>query len=330
MCSARRAGSYRIGMSTPLFSPSLRPLRALSALALALLAACGGTVDLNEGAGSTGGGTGSGSGGAGGAGPGASPASVRVAHLFPDLGAFDLCAGTEAAPALAARGLQGGLGFTQVSGYLSAAPSGAAWRLVPPGLGCDSPEALPLSFTWPAGAEIEGARVTLVPFQITGGNSKEVVTFAYLDQPINDQYGINLRVLDFLTNPDNPQAPTVTVDVLERSVGEQAPSPLFWSLAFGTLPEASPMGEVSAAGYVHKPQIELGELHIVPAWVGVPLVTAGGVPIPPGEGNAYGVGSVFVAGRALDGSARVVVCVDDLPAEEALSGCTVLTPTPMK
>ena len=142
--------------------------------------------------------------------------------------------------------------------------------------------------------------MTLVPFQITGESSKEVVTFAYLDQPINDQYGINLRVLDFLTNPDNPQAPTVTVDVLERSVGEQAPSPLFWSLAFGALPEASPMGEVSAAGYVHKPQIELGELHIVPAWVGAPLITAGGVPIPPGEGNAYGVGSVFVAGRALD------------------------------
>ena len=78
--------------------------------------------------------------------------------------------------------------------------------------------------------------------------------------------------------------------------------------AFGEQPRE--MGE----RLFHK--IELGELHIVPAWVGAPLITAGGVPIPPGEGNAYGVGSVFVAGRALDGSARVVVCIDDLPAEE--------------
>ena len=130
--------------------------------------------------------------------------------------------------------------------------------------------------------------------------------------------------------PRDPSAPSsVLAEATLRTPSRQSMAPKKPSGGDETL-QMTAAALLSAAGEVYADQIELGELHIVPAWVGAPLITAGGVPIPPGEGNAYGVGSVFVAGRALDGSARVVVCIDDLPAEEALSGCTVLTPTPMK
>jgi hypothetical protein len=98
---------------------------------------------------------------------------------------------------------------------------------------------------------------------------------------------------------------------------------VFPMLDFAAVPGDSPMGPVTTAGFVHTPYVEVGLRTVSADCAFVPLRTSAAVPTPPGaEGNAYGVGSIFVAG-GFDGSGRVIVCADDAPAQGALSDCTV-------
>jgi hypothetical protein len=293
-----------------------RALSFLAAVSLALLPACGGTVETQSPIAST---SAAGSGGAASSGdPTVGPASVRFANFSAWLAPFDVCAGAEGGGLLAASGLGGGLAFGQVSRYLPA-PPGAVWTLVPAGAACSDAAGIALTIPWPAGAE--AARVTVVPWE-DPSFEPQVTAFAYLDEPLDDQYGINLRVLDFLLfNTQDSAAPVIGVAQL-AGAGQDA-AQLFQALHFAAVPTVSPMGPVTAAGFVHTPYVEVGLLAVSPdAYVG-PLETTAPVPVPPGaEGNAYGVASIFVAGGITDMTARVIVCADDAPAEGGLSRCT--------
>src|SRR5262245_4801826 len=110
---------------------SLRFLAWIPAAALALLPACGGTVEVPDVDGPT-----------------SSTASVRFAHLSSKLAPFDVCAGTDGEALLATDGLAQGLQFGDVSRYLDAAPPGAAWTLVPVGASCSDPAGVSLSIAW--------------------------------------------------------------------------------------------------------------------------------------------------------------------------------------
>jgi hypothetical protein len=288
-------------------------LSFLAAVALALLPACSGAVETQSITGSTGSSSAASSGG-----PAVAPASVRFANFSVWLEPFDVCAGAEGGGLLAASGLGGGLAFGQVSRYLPA-PPGAAWTLVRAGTACSDPAGIALAIPRPVGAET--ARVTVVPWE-RPSFVPQVTAFAYLDEPYNDQYGINLRVLDFLLyNTQDSAAPLISVYIYQQ----QDPVQLFSSLQFAAVPSASTMGPVTAAGFVHTPDVEVGRLEVdTSADVHSPLVqTTAPVPVPPSaQGTGYGVVSIFVAGGLQDKTARVIVCADDSPAEEALSSCT--------
>ena len=304
---------------------SSRSPRAAGVACLLLLAACGGTVERAAGGTTTGGTTTTASSSAatsssGGAGTPA--AQVRFANLAASSpGPFDVCAdaGPEAG-LLAAQGLTLGLGFGEVSSYLAPVP-GAAWRLVTPGSPCSEATSVPLAIDWPPGSE--GARVTVVPRPSSWG--VWAGAYAFVDEPVNDQYGVNLRALDFLgLGPSGSSKTTMTV--LQQGAGDPQAAVLFSELAFASVPTLSASGTVTSAGFVHTPYVSVGELVVVPnAYLG-PLTFPGDVPIPGGEGNAYGVGSIFLAGAIGDGSARAVVCDDNSPAQGALSSCTVRAP----
>ena len=286
-------------------------LSFLAAVSLALLPACGGTVEAQSTSGSTGSSSAASSGG-----PAVGPASVRFANFSTWLAPFDVCAGAAGGGLLAASGLGGGLAFGQVSRYLPATP-GAVWTLVPAGAACSDPAGIPLAIPWPAGAD--SGRVTVVPWESPSFVPK-VKAFAYLDEPLDDQYGINVRVLDFLLyNTQDSAAPGISVSQ-QGADGAQ----LFQSLHFAAVPTTSQMGPVTAAGFVHTPYVEVGLLEVVPDAYIAPLGTKAPVSVPPGaEGNAYGVASIFVAGGLTDMTARIIVCADDAPAEGALSTCTI-------
>jgi hypothetical protein len=285
--------------------PFVHAARAAAVL-LALAPTCGGTVETAAGATS---------GGATTTGPAPAPASVRFANLSPQLPAFDVCTGAGSA-LLAADGLAAGLDFGQVSRYLPA--SSGAWAMVAPGGSCASPSAVPLPIAWPAGAE--HGRVTVVPWR----GAQETTAYAFLDQPENDGYGIDLRVLDFMESPVSG----ASLYVLHQGDGDTAPKTLFSSLTFAAVPTHSALGAVTPAGFVHTPYLAVGDLTVVPDLYIAPVSIPGDVPIPSAQGHAYGVGSIFLAGGFDGGSARAVVCADDAPAAGALSSCTVLAQAP--
>jgi hypothetical protein len=294
-----------------------------AALLLALVPACRGKVE--KAAASAGGGsTTGGSSASGGAAPTPTPAtaSVRFANLSMSLPAFDVCAG--GAALLAADGLAGGLGFGQVSRYLPSASSAGAWAMVQPGGSCADPSAVPLSIPWPPGSE--HGRVTVVPWPSMTGGAPQTTAYAYLDESQNDHYGIDLRVLEFMGWPSTPGGPSMSV--LHQGAGDPMPVMLFWSLTFAAVPTQSSLGAVTPAGFVHTPYSAVGDLTVdANLYIG-PMSFPGGVPIPGGQGNAYGIGSIFLAGGFAAGTARAVVCADDSPAVGALSSCTMLVEAP--
>jgi hypothetical protein len=303
--------------------PSSRLLRALVVSALGLLPACQASVEEAAGAGSTGDpGTSASSSSGSGGGPepvAEGKAALRFAHLSPTIGAFDVCAG-KAGPLLAAAGLGEGLSFGQVSRYLPAAAPADAWILVPAGAGCADPAGTALDIPWPAGAP--DRRVTVVPFRSMAGGVETLTVYAYLDEPRNDHYGINLRVLDFAVYKTESSV-GASIGALLIGPGEQGITELFPHLDFAAVATESPMDEVTAAGFVHTPFISVGPLRIVPNAYTEPFETSTDVPIPPGdEGNAYGVASIFVAGGLYDHEARIIVCADNAPPEGGLSRCT--------
>jgi hypothetical protein len=310
--------------------PSLPcPARAAALVAsLAFLNACGGTVERAESGTTTGGtttggttttssSTGASSSSSGG--PVTPAALVRFANFAtgatPTPSPFDVCAdGGPETPLLAADGLTTGLGFGGVSRYLPQVP-GATWRLVSPGSSCAEATANQLAIDWPAGSE--NARVTIVPRPSQWGTWAGA--YAFIDEPANDQYGINVRVLDFIgLAPSSGSGPSMTV----YHQGME----LFSELHFASVPTLSGLGTVTSAGFVHTPNVGVGELLVVPnAYVGA-ITFPANVPIPAGAGNAYGVASIFLGGGLSDGSARAVVCDDSSPGGGGLSSCTVLTP----
>jgi hypothetical protein len=320
-------------MTTLASSLSLSARGSVAAASFAMLAACGGTVERAASSTTTGGNT---TGGdtttTSSTGtmplpglPVAPPALVRFANLAtapaPGPSPFDVCpdGGGETA-LLAAAGLTTGLGFGGVSRYLPQV-SGTIWRLVSPGSSCSEVTADQLSIDWPA--DSPNARVTIVPRPSEWGTWASA--YAFVDEPVNNQYGINVRVLDFIgLAPSSGSGPSMTV--LQQGVADSQPMVLFSELHFASVPAMSPLGSVTSTGFVHTPNIAVGELLVVPnAYVG-PITFPGNVPIPAGSGNAYGVASIFLAGRFDDGSARAVVCDDDSPPEGGLSSCTVLAP----
>jgi hypothetical protein len=262
--------------------------------------------------------TGSGTGGAM-----ASAGSVRFANLDTAMDPFDVCASADGAPLLAPFGLTDGLHYPSVSRYLAAGPN-TIWTMVPPGAPCSAASAVPLAIVWPKGSEVPGTRVTVVPYSDTPA----LTAYAYLDEPVNNQYGINVRVLNFLSLLV-PGSGTYA-SVQQQSPGESVPSILFPKVWFAQVPAESPVGAVSSAGFLHTPYTGVGELTVQPDLYVPMYATRTMVPIPGGEGNAYGVASVFLAGAwgtAVDPPASLdaVVCDDNAPPQGALSSCSVLT-----
>lgn len=288
---------------------------------LALLSACGSQVE-GLAAGTTGGPTSSvGSTGSGGS-PMAAPSAVRFAHLSPQLGPFDVCVDTVL---FAHDGLAEGLHFGEVSRYYPPPePHGAPWMLVSPtGGSCWDPAAVAIPVSLPAGSE--GARVTIVPWRTIVDGEEKTTFFTYVDEHENDHYGIDLRALSFAVwNPQASDGPMVSV--LQQGPGDPQAAVLFSMLAFAEVGTHSDMGEVTPDGFVHTPYVGVSDLDIMPDAYVANVVMPGEVPVPGGDGNAYGIGSIFVAGGIDDGSMRAVVCADDSPPEGALSACTVLSP----
>jgi hypothetical protein len=321
-------------MTSIAFSYSCSRRGAVAIASLMLLAGCGGTVERAASGTATGGtttggtttttsSTGASSSSSGG--PVAPAALVRFANFAtaptPAPSPFDVCTDGGAETALlAADGLTAGLGFGEVSPYLPQVP-GAIWRLVSPGSSCAEATADQLAIDWPAGSE--NARITIVPRPSQWGTW--AFGYAFIDEPENDQYGINVRVLDFMDlTPSSGSGPSMTV--YQQGAGDPQAKELFSELHFASVPTMSLYGSVTAAGFVHTPNIAVGELLVVPnAYVGA-LTFPANVPIPGGAGNAYGVASIFLGGGWSDGSARAVVCDDNSPAAGGLSSCTVLTP----
>jgi hypothetical protein len=309
-------------------------LPVLASAFLGLLPACRGTVEQLAAGDTTSGGPGgstassatsaasassaASSSGAGGGPSGA--ASVRFANFVVDGPPFDVCDTAGGTALLAAAGLDGGLQFGQVSRYLPAA-TGAAWTLVQPGSLCGDPWGAFLpgvlsSILWPTGADV--ARVTVVLWfdgDLYGAK-------AYIDEPTNDQHGINVRALNFAVFDTPPSDPGVPIQLLTRGPGDPAPQEMFSDLAVAAVPTHSPMGPVSAAGFVHTHYVEVGRLVVNPQANAPSFATTGSVPIP-GQGNGYGVASIFIGGAFYGGTARAVVCADDAPAVGALSACTI-------
>jgi hypothetical protein len=313
---------------------SCAPGGAVAVASLVLLAACGGTVERAE-SGATSGGTTTGGTATTSSSTGASSSSsggpvtpgalVRFANFAtgstPTPSPFDVCAdGAAETPLLAADGLTTGLGFGDVSRYLPQVP-GAIWRLVSPGSSCAEVTATPLAIDWPAGSE--NARITIVPRPSQWGTWAGA--YAFIDEPENNQYGINVRVLDFIgLAPSSGSGPSIPV--FHQAMGDPQPEVLFSELHFASVPTMSGLGTVTSAGFVHTPNVAVRELLVVPnAYVGA-LTFLSNVPIPGGAGNAYGVASIFLGGGLSDGSARAVVCDDSSPGEGGLASCTALTP----
>jgi hypothetical protein len=294
---------------------SLRSRSLVTAGMLALVPACGTQVELLAAAGTTGGPTtGVGSTGSGGS-PMGAPGSVRFAHLSTQLGPFDVCADTTL---FAQDGLAAGLQFGEVSRYYPPPePHGAPWMLVSPSGGsCWDPAAVAIPVVVPPGAE--GARVTIVPWRTVVGGEEQTTFFTYVDERVNDHYGIDLRALSFIDGP--------MVSVLQQGPGEPQAAVLFSMLAFTEVGTHSDLGEVTPDGFVHTPYVGVSDLDIVPDAYVADVVMPGDVPVPGGDGNAYGIGSIFLAGGIDDGSMRAVVCADDSPPDGARSACTVLSP----
>jgi hypothetical protein len=300
----------------------LRCLRAGLPLALVVTLGCADPAATRLVAGATGGAAASGSSSSGTAMTPAAPGSVRFANLSSTLAPFDVCSG-DGDGLLATDGLAQGLVFGQVSRYLPAAPH-ASWAMVAPGGACSDPSSVPLTIPWPAGAE--DGRVTLVPWRVPVDAGEGTLVYAFLDDPSNDQVGINLRVLDF-TEMETGIPAAHTSYVMYEGPGDAAPVVLFSELRFAEIPTMSSLGMVSAAGFVHTTDAAVGNLEIVPDLYVAPLSFHGDVPVCGGLGDASGVGSIFVAGPIIGGSARAVICSDDSPPVGALSGCATLAPT---
>jgi hypothetical protein len=226
---------------------------------IALFAGCGGSVERTASESTTGGTTtgttttASTTGASSSSGmSGTPPALVRFANLAtpPAPAPFDVCTDTGAETGLlAADGLAEGVVFGSVSRYLPQ-PAGATWRLVSPGQPCSGVTAFPLAIDWPPGSE--NARVTVVPRPSAWGTWAGA--YAFVDEPKNNQYGINVRVLDFLgLAPSSGSGPTMTV--FHQGLGAPQPSVLFSELHFGSVPTISSFGPVTPAGFVHTPDI---------------------------------------------------------------------------
>ena len=329
----RSVALHAPGMKIIPLSPALHFLcRACVAVVMAALpTACGGTIEIADSSAASSG-SGSGGGGAGGGGTssattgsGATPlgAFVRVAHLSSQLAPFDLCGGaTSDEPLLAAAGLAGGLEFGQVSRYLTGVPLASSLKLVPAGASCADPAGVSLTIPWPKGFDSSDARLTIVPFRTVTDEIDELAAYAYLDEPINDGFGINLRALNFLQiNQVSELKPAL--DLAHRSLGGQGWDELFTTLEFAAVPSVSPVGAVTEAGFVHTPYVAVGALRAVALLEGGQLETTEDVAIPGGM-NAYGVGSIFAAGAFFTVPARLIVCADNAPPDGALSRCEVL------
>jgi hypothetical protein len=235
------------------------------------------------------------------------------------LGPFDVCVGTGSG-LLAGAGHAGGLQLGEVSAYLPPAPPGVAWALVPPGSSCSDPSAVSLPIAWPPSAE--QSRVTVVPWRTTQSGTTQTTAYAYLDEPINNAYGINVRALNFVVYPNLPDE-TISVDLGD---GSSSPASIFEGLAFAAVPSQSTAGPVTAAGFLHTPHTAVGVLAIVTNAYVSPLVSPGSIPVPPGpEGNAYGVASIFAGGTVYSGPLHATVCDDNTPGQDGLSSCTAFS-----
>ena len=164
--------------------------------------------------------------------------------------------------------------------------------------------------------------MTIVPFRPAGEKGDELGAFAYLDEPHNDGFGINLRVLNFL-EVYGEHVWHEPIAVHHESIGQGSWDGLFSNLPFAAVPSASPLGPVSPKGFVHTPFVNIGVVHVIPFVESGEYVTTEEVAIP-GETNGYGVASLFVAGAFFDEPGYVVVCADSAPPEGALSRCKAL------
>jgi hypothetical protein len=260
----------------------------------------------------------------------ATSASVRLAHVDPWLSPLDACIGTQAADGtiayepqslLASAGRPQGLAYTEVSTYVPTL-TGRFVRVVAAGTDCSQPSTAPAWQLAPGPPHGHLApRFTIAPVRAVGEGGALVRTAGFVDEPENDQYGIHVRTLSFVRTAVDADAGPVEVAGVD-ALGNA----LTWfpALTYGALSTASPLGMVSPRGFLWRPETEVRDLRITAGEVLV--ATKGKLAVPSGDGNAYGVASVFLVGSLVASDVRAVACGDNATGTGGLGDCIVLSP----
>lgn len=264
-------------------------------------------------------------------------ASLRVAHVDPGSPALDLCIGTlgadgavayDEAPLLAALGRPQGVVYTEVSTYVPIV-TGRVVRFVVAGAGCAQAAKGALGaaaterLTLDAGAPFGhlAPRLTIAPSRRVGEGGAIVSAVGFVDEPENEQYGIHIRTLSFAhADAFEPAAAVDLADVDPFG----ATVTWFDALAYATPPTHSPVGKVSPRGFLWRPEIQLTDLAIRAG--GATFATKGKLDVPSGDGNAYGVASVFLTGDLATGDVRAIACGDNAIGVGGLGACVVMAP----
>lgn len=255
--------------------------------------------------------------------------TVRLANLGPYFNALDLCvghaqpdgAGFPSGLALAAAGRPQGVNNKEVSAYV-AARTGSVIRVVNAGSSCDEAAALFPDIQVPASVLSShlAPRFTVIPLvdSVETGNPTISTQWlaAFEDEPENPHYGTRVRALQVMSQFWKGDTSIVVDDVF----GE--PKVWYETLSYGAPATHSPLGEVSAAGFFGPWSGELGKLRVVQE--GTILQTNASFSIPPGDGNAYGVASVFISAGGAYVLPSIIACADNAPPVNGLSACSIL------
>jgi hypothetical protein len=276
----------------------------------AVLVACGGKVTFSEDDGDSEGGGGEGGGGEGGGGEGGGVAvgnaQVRVAHLSPDAPAVDFCllpAGAPAVgPVLQSVGVNAGLSYPNVTGYLPVAAGTYGVRLLAAdALSCDDSLGIP-DFTGITVSENTNYTVAATGMVSPAGNDAAFDLKAYVDNLDVPADKISVRFVHL--SPDTPN-----VDVGLGSGPDF--SPLFSNVSYGLV------GQVAGGDYLQTDPLSAVTLSARATGSFSDALVLPGVSVPPGAVvTAFAIGNLDATPAAL----RALVCVDNAAAPS----CTAL------
>jgi hypothetical protein len=265
----------------------------------AVLVACGGNVTFNGEEGD--------SEGAGGEGGGAvGNAQVRVAHLSPDAPAVDFCllpeGGPAVGPVLQSAGVNAGLAYPNVTGYLPVAAGTYGVRLLSAdAVSCDDALGIP-DF---AGITVsENTNYTVAATGMVGptGNDKAFDLEVYVDSLDVPAGQISVRFIHL--SPDTPN-----VDVGLGSGPDF--SPLFNNVSYGSV------GQVAGGDYLQTAPLSGVTLSARATGTVSDALVLPGVAVPAGAVvTAFAIGNLDGNPAAL----RALVCVDNA----ATPSCTAL------